>query len=61
MRLRYIILVILFLPQLVFATNKVHIVSVGISDYPGTGNDLTLPIKDADAMMKLYKRYRPNI
>ena len=34
--------------QLVNATNKVHLVSVGIADYPGTANDLTLCAKDAE-------------
>lgn len=33
----------------------VYLVSVGISDYPGTQNDLRLPVKDAQAMSSLYK------
>lgn len=33
----------------------VYLVSVGISDYPGTMNDLHLPAQDARAMSQLYK------
>lgn len=33
----------------------VYLVSVGVSDYPGTGKDLKLPDKDAKAMSSLYK------
>ena len=35
-----------------FATDKIHLVSVGIADYPGTSNDLTLPAKDAASESK---------
>lgn len=38
------------------ATNKVHLVSVGIADYPGTENDLTLPAKDAASMKWIYEK-----
>lgn len=33
----------------------VYLVSVGISDYPGTSSDLSLPAKDAQAISSLYK------
>lgn len=33
----------------------VYLVSVGISDYPGSLNDLILPVKDAQAISSLYK------
>ena len=39
-----------------FATNKVHLVSVGIADYPGTANDLNLPTKDAESVKWLYEK-----
>lgn len=42
--------------QLVNATNKVHLVSVGIADYPGTANDLTLCAKDAETVKWLYEK-----
>ena len=34
---------------------KIYLVSVGISDYPGKVNDLKLPVNDASAMYNLYK------
>ena len=33
----------------------VYLVTVGVSDYPGTVNDLHLPAQDARAMSQLYK------
>ena len=39
-----------------FATDKIHLVSVGIADYPGTSNDLTLPAKDAASVKWLYEK-----
>ena len=35
---------------------KVYLVSVGITDYPGTANDLTLPAKDAETITWLYSK-----
>ena len=37
---------------------KVYLVSVGISDYPGTANDLNLPAKDAQAITWLYSKIK---
>ena len=34
---------------------KIYLLSVGISDYPGTRNDLRLPHNDAATMQWLYK------
>lgn len=34
---------------------KVYLVAVGVSNYPGTANDLTLPAMDARAMSRLYR------
>ena len=36
-------------------SNNVFLVAIGISDYPGTENDLNLPVADAKAMVDLYK------
>lgn len=38
--------------------SKVYLVSVGISDYPGTANDLRLPHNDAATMQWLYQENR---
>ena len=46
----------LFLAISGFATNKVHLVSVGIADYPGTANDLNLCAKDAETVKWLYEK-----
>lgn len=45
---------ILMLPIGVHA--KVYLVSVGIADYPGYENDLTLPAKDAQTITWLYSK-----
>lgn len=34
---------------------KIYLLSIGISDYPGTQNDLRLPHNDAATMQWLYK------
>ncbi len=39
-------------------SNNVFLVAIGISDYPGTANDLNLPVADARAMVDLYKTNR---
>ena len=51
-----ILLGMLFLATNGFATNKVHLVAVGIADYPGTANDLTLCAKDAETVKWLYEK-----
>lgn len=33
----------------------IYLFSVGVSDYPGTVNDLTFPAKDAKSMVRLYR------
>lgn len=35
---------------------KTYLLSVGVSDYPGTANDLRLPVKDASAVKWLYEK-----
>lgn len=49
-------LILLLLPQVAFATNKMHLVAVGIADYPGSANDLSLPAKDAETMEDLFMK-----
>lgn len=44
----------LLIPAL--ASAKVYLVSVGVSDYPGTINDLPLPAKDAQTITSLYAK-----
>lgn len=56
MKVLKLFIFLLFLPHFLLATNKVHLVAVGIADYPGTANDLTLPAKDAETMHWLYKK-----
>ena len=38
------------------ATAKVYLVSAGIADYPGTSSDLTLPAKDAETIVGVYRK-----
>lgn len=38
------------------AFGKIYLVSVGIADYPGSTNDLTLPSKDAQTISWLYSK-----
>ena len=51
-----ILIGLFFLSTNLLATNKIHLVSVGIADYPGTENDLTLPAKDAESVKWLYEK-----
>lgn len=39
-----------------FANAKVFLVSVGVSDYPGTADDLRLPVNDAKTITWLYSK-----
>lgn len=49
--------IIVFLLTFVTITNaKVYLVSVGITDYPGTSMDLSLPAKDAETITWLYSK-----
>lgn len=47
-----------FLLVPVLAEAKVYLVSVGISDYPGTANDLRLPVNDAKSIVWVYAKNR---
>lgn len=51
-----LLLGLFYLTPRAFATDKVHLVSVGIADYPGTANDLSLPAKDAASVKWLYEK-----
>lgn len=35
---------------------RIYIVSAGIADYPGTENDLSLPVKDAETIQWLFQK-----
>lgn len=48
------VLFVLLMPVSIEA--KVYLVSVGITDYPGTSMDLTLPAKDAQIITWLYSK-----
>ncbi len=54
--MRYSILTLLLtlICTLAFSQN-VYLVAVGIADYPGSENDLVLPVADASAIIDLYK------
>lgn len=51
---RVFIILLLVLCPFISEARNIYLVSVGIADYPGTVNDLTLPAKDARAMHRLY-------
>ena len=50
------LIVLLLFGGICFSANaqKIYLVSIGISDYPGKINDLRLPVNDASAMYNLY-------
>ena len=45
-----ILLSVILLTSLTTIQAKVYLVSVGITDYPGTSLDLTLPAKEAETI-----------
>lgn len=51
-----ILLLVLALPAALEAKGKVYLVAVGISDYPGTKNDLRLPVEDARRIEWIYRK-----
>lgn len=55
-KLAVVLLGVFLYTTTISASNKVHLVSVGIADYPGTTNDLTLPAKDAAYVKWLYEK-----
>lgn len=55
-KLAVVLLGVFLYTTTISASNKVHLVSVGIADYPGTTNDLTLPAKDAASVKWLYEK-----
>ena len=57
MKANVIIILTVFLLSVCSTTfAKVYLVSVGISDYPGTENDLTLTVNDAKGISWLYSK-----
>lgn len=55
-RFSHIVCMLFVLAITLPADAKVYLVSVGIADYPGTRNDLCLPVNDARAVQSLYQR-----
>lgn len=53
---RVIIAFTLFFMLICHAEAKIFLVSVGISDYPGTANDLRLPANDAKVIQYIYQK-----
>lgn len=52
-----LICIVLFLQMLCTVVDaKVYLVSAGIADYPGTSSDLTLPAKDAETVVWVYRK-----
>lgn len=50
------IFTLFLLTSFTYAQAKVYLVSVGITDYPGTQMDLTFPAKDAQTITWLYSK-----
>ena len=48
-------LVIVFSAVFSLDARDIYLFAVGVSDYPGTVNDLRYPDKDAKAMVRLYR------
>lgn len=51
-----IIVTVFLLTSFTTARAKVYLVSVGITDYPGTSMDLTLPANDAETISWIYSK-----
>lgn len=56
LKLRFLTLALLLMACLGSLQAKVYLVAVGISDYPGTANDLRLPANDAKTIAWLYSK-----
>ena len=54
-QIRIIFVFIALLLSTKIDAQKIYLVSVGVSDYPGVKNDLLLPAKDAQDIYHLYK------
>ncbi len=54
--MRLLLLGILFLCLSSNAYSRIYLVSVGISDYPGTNGDLDLPVNDAKHITWIYEQ-----
>ena len=53
---RIVLLIAITLLIPIYSEAKVYLVSVGITDYPGTNMDLTLPAKDAQTITWIYSK-----
>lgn len=54
-KLKSLLLLMMMIFSSIIAEAKIYLVSVGVSDYPGTKNDLRLPHNDAATMQWLYR------
>lgn len=54
---RVVFIVFFALLGVVAKAQNIYLVAVGIADYPGTQNDLTLPVNDAKAIYRLYQKH----
>ena len=48
---------LIFTACFTLSAQKIYIVAAGVSDYPGTVNDLGLPANDARSIYSLYRKY----
>ena len=55
-RIRFILLAMTLFVSIQIDAQNIYLVSVGVADYPGTKNDLSLPAQDAQAIYGLYGR-----
>lgn len=55
-RIGIILLVVLFCVSIRVDAQNIYLVSIGVTDYPGTQYDLFLPAQDAQAIHGLYKK-----
>ena len=53
---KLVFLLSLLLISSVAFSQQVYVLAVGVSDYPGVGNDLRLPVNDAKSFVELYKK-----
>lgn len=53
---RFVFSILILLYGYSLLAQNIHLVSVGVSDYPGYQNDLKLPAVDAQSVRSLYKK-----
>ena len=53
-RISIVFLIMMFCVSSGIGAQNIYLVSVGVADYPGTNDDLFLPVQDAQAIHSLY-------